>query len=256
MLTIEEIIRHYPEKLRGFRENLLKEYLQYRIMDIIYASSFSADLVFLGGTALRIVHQGTRFSEDLDFDNCGLSEGQFTEVADLIQKKLQLDGYTVVMKNVLRSAWHCHVDFPGLLFAQGMTGHKEERILIQIDVEPQQYAYTPAKFFINRFGLFRTINTVPVSLLLAQKVYACLNRKREKGRDFFDIVFLMAKADPDYDYLKTKIGITNRNEMITALKARARTVDLKALSNDVEPFLMDPSQKDRVLLFQEWLNSL
>jgi hypothetical protein len=36
-------------------------------------------------------------------------------------------------------------------------------------------------------------------ILLAQKFYAIIKRKRSKGRDFFDVVFLLSKGvRPDY----------------------------------------------------------
>jgi predicted nucleotidyltransferase component of viral defense system len=190
MLNLEDILKTYPQRLHGFKENILKEYLQCRILDILYGARFADRLVFMGGTAIRIVHQGMRFSEDLDFDNRGLDENDFNDLANLIQRELTLDGYTVVIKNVFKGAYHCHVIFPGLLFEQGMSGHKEERIFIQVDAEPQRYSYEPGKFLINSFGIFRYINTVPPALLLSQKILACLKRKRGKGRDFFDVVFL------------------------------------------------------------------
>lgn len=256
MLNFDDILRKYPERLHGFKENILKEYLQYRILDIIYGSKYADKLVFLGGTSIRIVHQGSRFSEDLDFDNLGLAEKDFSDIGRIIQRELTLDGYTVVIKNVFKGAYHCHINFPGLLFEHGMSGHKEERILIQIDAEPQRCEYVPDKFLMNRFGIFRYINTVPAALLLSQKIFACLNRKTAKGRDFFDVVFLMSRTEPDYGYLKAKCGVNDKRQMITALLERIDKLDMKALAKDVEPFLFESAQKERVALFAEWLNTL
>jgi predicted nucleotidyltransferase component of viral defense system len=256
MLNLGDILRTYPQRLHGFKENILKEYLQYKILDIIYGSSFADRLVFLGGTSIRIVHQGVRFSEDLDFDNLGIDEKDFDVLAGLIRKELELDGYEVAIKNVFKGAYHCRINFPGLLFEQGMSGLREERILIQIDAEPQRYSYSPEKFLINSFGIFRYINTVPPALLLSQKILACLKRKKEKGRDFFDVVFLMGKTAPDYRYLQEKAGIAGKQEMITALRQRVDHIDMKGLAQDVEPFLFEPSQKDRVSLFKQFLDTL
>ena len=256
MLNLDDILKSYPQRLGGFRENILKEYLQYKILDIVYGAKYADHLVFLGGTSIRIVHEGMRFSEDLDFDNRGLDKTAFDGLAQLIEKELSLDGYTVVIKNVFKGAYHCHITFPGLLFRQGMSGHKEERILIQIDAEPQEYSYAPDKFLINKFGIFRYINTVPPALLLSQKILACLRRKREKGRDFFDVVFLMSKTAPDYDYLKKKAEIGTKEDLVKALKERVRSINMKALAQDVEPFLFDSAQKDRILLFEQWLDTV
>ena len=76
MLTLEQIEQQYPENLRGFKRSLLREYLQYKILEIIFASEYATKLVFIGGTALRIVHDNSRFSEDVDFDNFGLTDSR------------------------------------------------------------------------------------------------------------------------------------------------------------------------------------
>ena len=68
MLDLKQVESFYPESLRPFKRNLLREYLQYKILEIIFGSEFGEKLVFMGGTATRIIHENTRFSEDLDFD--------------------------------------------------------------------------------------------------------------------------------------------------------------------------------------------
>lgn len=254
MINFDDVVSGYPERLRGFKESIIKEYLQYRILDIVYASKYANSLVFLGGTAIRIAHGGMRFSEDLDFDNIGMSEECFGEISRLVESELARDGYTVTIKNVFKGAYHCYIKFPGLLFAEGVSGYKEERILIQLDAEAQDYVFTPDKFLINRFGMFRYINTVPVSLLLAQKIFASLNRSRAKGRDFFDVVFLVAKTNPDYGYLSAKAGITDKGQLVDALRKRIDGLNMKSLADDVAPFLFDSQQADRVRFFKEWLD--
>ncbi len=256
MLNFEDILSYYPKHLQIYKENILKEYLQHKILDIVFSTKFSNQLVFLGGTSIRIIHNSTRFSEDLDFDNLGLSEKEFINISETVQHKLSLEGYMVEIKNVLKSAFHCYIRFPGLLFDMKLTGHKEKKILIQLDTEPQKYDYTPEKYLINKFGIFRNINVTPLPLLLSQKIAACLKRKRAKGRDFFDVVFLMSKTTPEYEYLKLHTDIATPDELVSALKQRVQELDLAILAKDIEPFLFDPSQKDRVLHFKEWLDSL
>ncbi|MFP4473789.1 MAG: nucleotidyl transferase AbiEii/AbiGii toxin family protein [Candidatus Omnitrophota bacterium] len=254
MINFEHALKQYPERLRGFKENILKECLQYRILDIIYRSKYAQNLIFIGGTAIRIVYQGMRFSEDLDFDNKGMTEKSFQSIAAYIKKELELDGYRVDIKNVFAGAFHCYIRFPGILFEHGLSGQKQQRILIRIDAEPQNYDYTEKKFLINTLGIFRYINTVDAPLLLSQKISACLSRTREKGRDFFDIVYLMSLTDPDYRYLKQRYSIETKEQLKSALSKRARQVHLPSLAQDVEPFLFDPDQKDRIIHFQDWLN--
>jgi predicted nucleotidyltransferase component of viral defense system len=255
MLNFEDALAKYPQRLRGFKESILTECLHYRILDIIYRSKYANNLVFIGGTAIRIVYEGIRFSEDLDFDNRGLSRNDFEAVSGLIKKELELDGYNVAIKNVFKGAYHCYIRLPGVLFEHGLSGYKEQRILIKIDAEPQEYDYREKKFLINRLGLFRYINTVHASLLLSQKISACLGRKRAKGRDFFDVVFLKSLAEPDYNYLQLQCNLSSKEEMINALKARADELNLAALAKDVEPFLFDADQAQRIIRFRDWLET-
>jgi predicted nucleotidyltransferase component of viral defense system len=257
MLNLKDILSFYPEKLHPFKKNILKEYLQYQILDIIFSSPYANKLAFLGGTAIRITQNSTRFSEDLDFDNLStVSRDDFKKISGFIHRRLELDGYKVEIENITRGAFHCYIKFPGLLYTAGLSSHQQEKILIQIDAEPQNYKFNPEKFLLNKFGLFRYINATPAPTLLAQKICAFFQRKREKGRDFFDISFLMAKTEPDFKFLKLKLKIKSKAELIARLKEKAAAVNLKLLAKDVEPFLMEPDQKNRILQFREWLDTI
>lgn len=256
MLNFNQVLAYYPENIRVFKRNILKEYLQYQILDIIYSTDYSSGLIFLGGTAIRIVHDSMRFSEDLDFDSKGLTIDDFRKISARIKKQLQLHGYTVEVENVFKGAFHCYIKFPGLLYQNNLSGYIEEKIRIQLDAEPQAYDYKPDNYLLNRFGIFRYIKVSPQNLLLSQKIHACLGRKKEKGRDFFDLVFLMGKTNPDYAYLDEKLNIATKQELIAVLKKRSEKFNFKNLARDVEPFLFDESQKNRVLMFKQWLKTV
>jgi predicted nucleotidyltransferase component of viral defense system len=73
MFDLSQIREYFPKEVQQNNFDMLREYLQCRILEIIYKSSISSKLIFIGGTALRIVHQTQRFSEDLDFDNKDLT---------------------------------------------------------------------------------------------------------------------------------------------------------------------------------------
>jgi hypothetical protein len=49
------------------RRNLLREYLQHVLLRSLFDERLLGEIVFHGGTALRILHDLARFSEDLDF---------------------------------------------------------------------------------------------------------------------------------------------------------------------------------------------
>lgn len=252
MLPLSEIRPYYSEELHRFPRFMLREYLQYKILEILYESPFATDLCFLGGTCLRIVHGNRRFSEDLDFDNISLKKDAFKEVADEIRKGLEREGYEVELQTVMKGAWHCHIKFPGLLFDEGLSGHREEKILIQLDTEPQHFDYEPEQFLLNRFEVFTTIWTTPLPLLMAQKIYAIINRDRNKGRDFYDLVFLMGREiKPNYQYLEARVYASNPGALKEAVLDRCKELDMEAMAKDVEPFLFDPAEVKRVIRFED-----
>lgn len=250
MLTLREIQPFYPESLHRFPRFLLREYLQYKILEIIFESKYATHLCFLGGTCLRIVHGNNRFSEDLDFDNMDLKEDAFQDIATEIEKQLEREGYEVELKTVMKGAWHCHIKFPGLLFEEGLSGHSEEKILIQLDTEPQHFDYEPERHILNKFDVFTTILTTPLPLLMAQKIYALINRKRNKGRDFFDLVFLMSRdIKPDYSYLDAKLSISNPDAVKEEILDKCDQLDMKEMADDVRPFLFEHSDVKKVERF-------
>jgi predicted nucleotidyltransferase component of viral defense system len=253
MISLKEIQRFYPPELQPFGRFILREYLQYKILEIVFNSPFAEKLCFLGGTCLRIVHNNNRFSEDIDFDNFNLTETDFEEISAIVNKELTRLGYQVTVKKVIKGAFHCYIRFPGLLFQQGVSGHVEEKILIQLDTEPQNFSFESQRPIINKFDVFTQINSTPPEILLSQKIYAITNRPRKKGRDFYDVVFLLKNVKPNYAYLKQKLKITNPIQLKKKLIEVCDNIDLNALAKDVDPFLFYPQEKKMVSLFKEFI---
>jgi len=253
MLSLETIASQYPESIRPFKRSLLREYLQYKILEIIFGSSYATRLAFLGGTALRIVYDNTRFSEDLDFDNFGLNEAEFIEVADIVKKGLERQGLIVEVKTVSKGAYRASIRLPDILFKNGLTGQKEEKILIQIDSASHGFQYKPDKKILNKFDVFSEIFVTPLDIMLSQKIYAAFERKRPKGRDFFDIVFLLSLTKPNYTYLQEKINITNATQLRKYFNCMTKELNFAELGKDVKNFLFDPSDVRKIQLFREFI---
>ena len=256
MISLEEVQNYYPKNLHVFKNFILREYLQHKILEIIFESKYANKLCFLGGTCLRIIHNNTRFSEDLDFDNFNLSEADFENISIIIQKQLTRLAYEVEIKNVFKGAYHCYIKFPKLLFNEGLSGHKEEKILIQLDTEPQYFNYQPPKIILNKFDIFTLINSTPKDILLAQKFHALINRKRKKGRDFFDIIFLLKTTKPNFNYLQQKLNINNEIDLKKRIIEEINNIDLTEMSKDVQPFLFNESDTKQIILFKEYINQI
>lgn len=256
MLDIQEIEQYYPENLRIFKRFMLREYLQYKILEIVFNGPFAEKLVFLGGTCLRLVHGNQRFSEDLDFDNFDLSRNEFDEISQNIAIQLERMGYTTEIKQVAKGAYHCYIRFPKILFEQGLSGYKEEKILIQLDTEPQLFEFVPDEPILNKFDVFTRIFSTPLNLLMSQKCYAILNRPRNKGRDFYDLIFLMGKEiAPNMAYLFQKAGIRNTTELKDQLLEKCNTLNMDEMTRDVAPFLFSPKDEKKIRFFVDYLEN-
>jgi predicted nucleotidyltransferase component of viral defense system len=252
MLSLEEIKKNYSYP-PGFDKSILREYIQYKILDIIFKSNFGEKLSFLGGTAIKICYKGRRFSEDLDFDNFNLTEKEFEEMSVKIQRELSLEGYEVEIRNVFKGAFRCYIKIPNILFENMISPYNDEKLMIQIDTMPHDFIFTPETILLQKFDVFRNIKATPMDIILSQKIAAILERKRTKGRDFYDLVYLMGLTDFNFDYLKQKLKIENKTELKKILLAFCANLNFKELTIDVLPFLIKQDEKDYILNFKEYI---
>ncbi len=253
MLDIRQIESFYPEHLWPLKKNLLREYLQCKILESIFISPFAEKLTFMGGTCIHIVHGSPRFSEDLDFDNPGIARHDFEALSQRVKRSLELQGYTVELKNTFQDTFRAYLRFPGLLHNSAISGHRDEKLLIQIDTEPQAVKYKQEKFILNKFDVFSRINIVPADILAAQKIFCIFSRSRPMGRDFFDVVFLLGKSGVNFDYLAQKMSIRNKAELKERLLGRCAQLDFERLAKDLAPFVYSEKEVNRVLLFPDFV---
>ena len=76
---------------------------------------------------------------------------------------------------------------------------------------------------------------------------------RQKGRDFYDAMFLLGQTEPDYDYLSVKQNIHNKEELKRALLETVNKTDLKKKYRDFEHLLFNKANAERVLRFGEFI---
>jgi hypothetical protein len=252
MLDLQQIKNEYSEPLQGYDRAIVREYLQVKILQAIFESKQASNLSFLGGTALRIMHGNSRFSEDIDLDNFGLSWQAFGELTQKVKLFLELEGFLVETSMFAKDAFHCDLRFPELLYDQGLSPHQQEKILIQLDTVAQGYTYAPEGKILNKFDVFTEIRVTPLNVLLSQKIYTAVNRKRPKGRDFYDITFLLSKTKPDIGFINQKMGIASPESLREELLLRIEALDFDALADDVAPFLIAKEQIKRVVKFREF----
>lgn len=256
MMSFNEIKKHYSEMENRLPRLVLKEYSQYKILEIVFSSKFGDKIIFMGGTSVRIVYGNDRFSEDLDLDNCGLSENNFAELMEIIRRKLKKEGVAAEIRNTYQNVYHCYLKFPDILFDNNLSPLKDEKILIQIDSYCTKEKIKPEIKILSKADVFTEAMVYPAGVILAQKISAILNRKRAKGRDIYDVVYLFSLAKPDWNYLKKSDNIANMLELKNILGKKFSDTELEQLSSDVEPFLINPNKAIQVKKFNAWLKNL
>lgn len=260
MISIEQIKNYFPVQVQDnavIYKYMVKEYLQLLILDYLSSTPYVQKIVFIGGTNLRLVKGIDRFSEDLDFDCKNFSEQEFMEMTDAIIVFLNRSGWSVETRdksNTRLTAFRRSIYFPGLLFSMRLSGHKDERFLVKVECQDQGIAYKPVIVNISGCGFFFPFPVPTDSVMCSMKISAMLSRS--KGRDFYDLMFLLAQAKPDYDYLESRCSINNLKALKKATSERLKSIDLKVKQRDFEHLLFTRTKSEKILKFRDFIKSL
>ena len=206
--------------------------------------------------ALRIIQGLNRFSEDLDF-HLSVKDDQsaLSPVIAKLCRNLALQGYTIsdsmVSQKTVRSTF---IKFERLLFECGLSPNEDEKLSVKLEVG----ANPPPGWKVER----RIINTYfPFSLIhhdapsfLSGKIHAILQRPYTKGRDFYDIIFLLSRWEglqPNIPYLQNALIQTNysgeainQESWKSVISAYARSLNWGDIQDDVRPFLISSGDSD------------
>lgn len=260
MIQIEQIKNYFPAQIREksiFDKHILKEYLQLMIMDYLSSTPYIQKITFIGGTNLRLVKGNDRFSEDLDFDCKELSKDEFIAMTNGIIQFLERTGLRVETRdkdNPKLTAFRRNIHFPELLFDLKLSGHKEERFLVKIESQDQGVKYESVIADIKGCGFFFPFPVPSDGVLCSMKIAAML--ARAKGRDFYDLMFLLSQTNPDYDFLSRRCGISNLQEFKEATNKLLETVDLNKKQRDFEHLLFNKENSKKILRFGEFVDLL
>jgi len=260
MIDIQQIKNYFPSELQenvALRKYMLKEYVQLLIMDFLSSSTYIKNISFIGGTNLRFVKGIDRFSEVLDFDCKNFEKIEFIKMTDDILVFLKRSGLRAEIRdktNENLTAFRRNIYFPELLFDFDLSAYREERFLIKIECQDQRFDYNPIMTNIKRMGFFFPIPVPPDSVICAMKISALISR--QKGRDFYDVMFLLGQTQPDYHYLSEKCSINNLIELKENLLKVAVETNLKLKSQDFKHLMFDKEKSQKILLFQSYIESL
>jgi predicted nucleotidyltransferase component of viral defense system len=260
MISLQNVKQFYPEAIANdaqFQKHILKEYVQLLILDFLATTSAVQQLVFIGGTNLRLVKGIDRFSEDLDFDCKAFGADDFQKMSNDVVTFLVRSGFKAVMREKdsgKRTAFSRSIYFPEFLFELGLSGHKDERFMVKLEAQDQGIDYAKKMALIKGCGLVFQFPVPSDAVLCSMKIAALLNRG--KGRDFYDALFLLAQTKPDYDFLRLRCGVNNLQTLTTAIDNILSTTDLTQKQRDFEHLLFNRINSARILHFASFIHAL
>jgi len=180
-----EAIRVLAAKLQTTELNVRREYCQHLFLSYFYQQSLTDQIYFKGGTALRVIYNSPRFSEDLDFSSSltdihALEDAVLGALAEIARENVDLD---IAESKATSGGYLAIITFRG----------DDTPIAVQLQIslregEKRGEAVTIISDFIPAY----TILALARDQLIDEKIRALLTR--EKARDFYDLYFLL-RAD-------------------------------------------------------------
>ena len=178
-----EAIKKLALKYQTTNFNILREYSQNLFLSQLYIQKHSDRMLFKGGTALRLIYNSPRFSEDLDFT---VVKRHGAGIEDMIQDTLlEVERFGIRVKiDEFSETSGGYIGFVSMWIldeklsiefniSKRLTGHQRgETVLISND-------------FIPAYNLIQLAQEE----LVDEKIKALF--ERGKPRDFFDLYFIL-----------------------------------------------------------------
>ncbi len=181
-----------------------RDYIQHLLLWLLY--SRTQELIFKGGTALRLVYGGNRYSEDLDFngpDDVTALRALWEEVV----AGLEDFGITAEMRNPWASnvGYSFDVSYRGPLY----DGRDRSKGKVRVDINRRpEEVEVRRELVTSEYDDVRpfVVTVLTLEHLLAEKVRALL--MRSKPRDLYDIWLLLRRgAQPDLPLIQRKLSL-------------------------------------------------
>src|SRR3989338_85113 len=207
------MIQVLKDKLKETRDaeakfNLAREFLQILILKILADRLAFKHLAFVGGTALRILFDLRRFSEDLDFSITRKKGYSFHKLSQDLQYQLKKYGLDVDLEeNEQKTVESIMLRFKDILSSLGLSPLKSQKLSIRLEIDTNPPAVWKTDIsLINKIYTFTVVH-YDIPSLYASKLCACFFRKYVKGRDFYDLVwYLGKKVMPNFRLLNNAIS--------------------------------------------------
>ena len=249
-------------------KNAIKEIVQGIALLGLWRGKFFEKAAFYGGTALRILYELDRFSENLDFTLLKPDQNfNIEQYEKTVREELQSFGFSAEVKRkkktidtTIESAFIKmntieHLLFIGLPKGFDKSTHPDEVIKIRFEVDtapPPDCGTTENRLLLLPHPF--SVKTLRLEDLFAGKVHATLCREwkgRVKGRDWYDLVWFVSRDIPlNLYYLEQRMrqsgywpkkGKMTRDDLVELFDAKIKKLDIKAAKKDIINFLRDAS---------------
>ena len=231
--------------------NLLKEALQFYALDFIYNSVYGQNLIFTGGSALRICYGLNRLSEDLDFD---LEQGEKIDKERLVKDALdyfkkRLD-FPKIEATISGKEKKIYLKF-SILYDLGLARKPEsEKLYVKLEIAENISKYYQTEFIpVSKFNLNFVVRIYTLETMMASKIIALLKRTFRKGRgdkitfkgrDYYDLLWFLQKGiSPETKRLSDVLAIADKKEIYRQLWRKVEKIDPVYLREDILPLFED-----------------
>lgn len=242
-----------PDLSREANINRVREFLQIIILKILYDSGAFSNIAFVGGTALRLLFDLNRFSEDLDFSVINEENYSWKKLLERITHQLEKYTFQVeINKSRQKTVRSAMVKFKDILYQLNLSSIEAQKLFIrlEIDTNPPK-GWSTGLSLISRTHVF-TVTHFDLPSLYATKLHACFFRRYTKGRDFYDLLwYLGKKISPNFKLLNNAIrqtaGLTGeitKENFDHFLLEKLAEVDFRKVRQDVERFLVNKEELD------------
>ena len=260
---INKILSKYEIRSLDDSIRALREIMQEIALLGLWRSKFFERAAFYGGTALRILYDLDRFSEDLDFSLLKPDKHfDHSFYDEALKKELRSFGFNVDIENRAKSektavqSTFLKANTRNQMltmdldknFIKQIPRNQKLKIKLEIDTDPPPGFSTAIKYLLLPIPF--SIKTFSLPDLFAGKMHAVLCRgwkSRIKGRDWYDFVWFAANhPELHLFHLEQRMRQTGHWEKKTIFTAedfhrklsqRINQINIEQARKDVEPFV-------------------
>jgi len=189
MIT-RQFITSLATKYQTTEENLVREYCQHLFLSYFYKKTGSEKIVFKGGTALRIIFNSPRFSEDLDFSAINgeiITCPQINKLVDETLNDISKEG--IQCEKEIKHGTQGKTSGGYFAIIKLKTLEFDSEIRLQISFRNPKQVERNDTLVQSDFTPPYVVTFLTESILVSEKIQALLERK--KPRDFFDLYFIL-----------------------------------------------------------------